>query len=91
MLASAVQVKQAMELSRTEVIRALANSGYNDGNEITEVRFKGFNGTGFVYEITYPDPENEGDDGEEAFATGNIYVSLKRRAFSSDFEFYAEY
>lgn len=86
MLATAEQVKKAMELSVEEVRTALKNIGYGDDvNEISDVRFKGFNGTQFVYEITYPSSEHECSE------TGNIYISLKRRAFSADYVFYAEY
>lgn len=91
MLVSAAQVQEAMTLSRAAIVRALGNAGYGGGSDITEVQFKGFNGTGFVYEITYVDPENEGEDGEEAHATGSVFVQLKRRPFSDQFDFYAEY
>jgi hypothetical protein len=85
MLIGAEQMKKAMELSVAEVCEALQRSGYSDLNDISEVRFKGFNGECFVYEITYPDPESEGA------ATGNVFISMKRRAFSSTFEFYGEF
>lgn len=85
MLASAEQLKKAMELSVAEVREALDRTGYGDNNEISEAKFKGFNGTSFVYEITFPNPEDEGT------ATGNVYIQLKRRAFTSTFEFYGEF
>lgn len=85
MLVGADQVKKAMELSVVEVREALQRSGYGNNNEISEACFKGFNGSQFVYEITYPATEDEGD------ALGNIYISLKRRPFTSIFEFYGEF
>jgi len=85
MLVGAEQVKKAMELTVAEVREALDRTGYGDNGEIVEARFKGFNGTQFVYEITYPAPEDEG------MATGNIYIALKRRPFTSTFEFYGEF
>jgi hypothetical protein len=84
MLATAEQVKQAMNLDTRAVRKALENAGYG-ADEIIDSRFKGFNGTQFVYEITYPNPEDEGT------ATGNIYISLKRRAFEAAFEFYGDF
>ena len=86
MLATQAQVKQAMELSSADIRAALGNSGYTvERNEIIDAEFRGFNGNSFVYSISYPNPEDEGT------ATGYIYVTLKRRALSSKFEFYAEY
>lgn len=88
MLATADQVKQAMELDVNDILKALGRQGYTVlENEILGVRFKGFNGHGFVYEIEYPNPE----DDLPATVTGNIYVSLKRKPLTSTFEFYAEY
>lgn len=86
MLATAEQVKKAMELSVEDIRAAIRNTGYGDENkEIAEARFKGFSGTTFVYEITFPNPEDEG------MMTGNIFISLKRRAFSRHFDFYGEF
>lgn len=88
MLATAEQVKQAMELDLQGIYAALGRSGYiEEKGSILNVRFKGFNGTGFVYEIDYPNPE----DDLPAVVTGNIYVTLKRKPMTSTFEFYAEY
>lgn len=85
MLIGADQVKKAMELSVAEVREALQRSGYGDNNEISAARFKGYNGTDFVYEITYPAPEDEGN------ATGLIFITLKRKPFTATFEFYGEF
>lgn len=86
LLASSDQVKKAMNLSVEDIHSALSNSGYRtERGEIHDAEFKGFNGTAFVYVISFSAPESEG------MATGNIYVELKRRAFMSDFEFYANY
>lgn len=88
MLATAEQVKQAMELDVNGIHAALDRNGYHESkSEILDVRFKGFNGTGFVYEIDCPNPE----DDLPAVVTGHVYVSLKRRPLTSTFEFYAEY
>lgn len=88
MLATAEQVKQAMELGVNDILEALGRQGYTVlKNEILGVRFKGFNGHGFVYEIEYPNPEID----LPATVTGYIYVSLKRKPLTSTFEFYAEY
>lgn len=85
MLIGADQVKKAMELNVAEIREALQRSGYGDNGEISAVRFKGFNGKDFVYEITYPAPEDEGD------ASGNVYISLVRKPFTPTFEFYGEF
>lgn len=88
MLATAEQVKQAMQLDVDGILAALGRTGYNEARgEILDVRFKGFNGSGFVYEIDYPNPE----DDLPAVVTGYVYVSLKRRPLTSTYEFYAEY
>lgn len=88
MLATAEQVKQAMQLDVDGILAALGRTGYHESkSEILDVRFKGYNGTGFVYEIDCPNPE----DDLPAVVTGNVYVSLKRKPLTSTFELYAEY
>ncbi len=85
-LASSEQVKKAMELTVPDIVKALSNSGYESpSGEITEATFKGFNGTAFVYSISYPDPET-------GFGTtGRVFVELKRLPFGSNIDFYAEF
>lgn len=86
MLATAEQVQKAMSLGLHEVRAAMSLGGYPDkNNEITDVAFKGFNGVSFVYEFTYPDPEDEGT------VTGLVFIKLKRQPFSTNYDFYAEY
>lgn len=84
MLATKEDLKHATELNRAEIIRALSNSGYGS-EDIIDVTYKGFNGRQFVYEITYPSPE------DDCQATGQVFISLKRLAFSTKFDFYGEY
>lgn len=85
MLISRELLVRATELSLTEVKAALAANGYTDNADLRSVEFRGMNTTGaFVYGIEFGEDEDE-------LSTGNVYVKLRRGAFSKNFEFYAEY
>ena len=76
---------KATELSVADVDQALKANGYTDNGDLCSVEFKGMNTTGsFVYGTEF-------DEGEEEPSTGNVYVKIRRKAMSKDFEFYAEY
>ncbi len=85
-LASSDQVKSGLSLTPAGIIRALSNYGEEaPSGEITEAIFEGFNGTAFVYSISYPSPETGYG------ISKRVYVQLKRLPFSSNFDFYAEF
>lgn len=76
---------QATELTLADVKAALERSGYKSNSDLRAADFLGMNPNGsFVYEIGY-------DGGDEELSKGNIYITLRRKVFSKDYEFYAEY
>jgi hypothetical protein len=87
LFATAEQIKKAMTLDVDDIRAALERQGYaTSKGEILGAGFKGYNGESFVYEITFPDPEEIG-----VTATGRVFVQVKKPAFESEFNFYADY
>lgn len=79
MLLTKEQIKWAMNLS-TEEVRQAVNAGGYGSHDVLDSTFLGVNPTGqFVYEITFPYPEDEGT------ASGNLYLKFEREAFSKKF------
>ena len=77
MLLTNDEVTNAMTLSTAGVRAAMKEGGY-DAKDISDATFLGMSLSGqFVYEITYPDDTGDGD------ATGRVYLSFSRRAFST--------
>ena len=80
---------KATELSVADVDQALKANGYTD-DDLHSVTFAGQNSTGaYVYDILFD------EDGEalstEDLGEGKVYVKIRRKAMTKDFEFYAEY
>lgn len=93
MLATASDIHHAMNLSPADICRAFDFTGYT-GQQILSARFRGFNGSSFVYTITYPDEEaeihrSELSDCEPAVAEAQIYVNMITSG--SAVQFSAEY
>ena len=81
----------ATELSLTEIRQALAEFGYTDTQDIYSADFAGQNEDGnYVYRIMFPD--SDVDDEDDAYAVGNIYVSIEiPDATHKTFRFVADY
>lgn len=79
------QVLHATTLNVREVRAAMEKGGYG-AEDISDAEFCGMRVNGiFVYRITFPSDEDEGDD------TGMVYLQYARRAFSSEYYLTGEF
>ena len=76
---------EAMDLTTEGVKQALQSNGYS-ADDITASEFLGVNEDGnFVYQITFPDPNNGGD------TTGKIVVYIHYCKRNNSFNICADY
>lgn len=85
LLLTETHVIDALNLDVRQVRAAMKQGGY-ESNDISAAEFCGMRPDGtFVYRITYPSSEDEGDE------TGMVYLKYARKAFSSEYYLTGEY